>query len=152
VDAVAGHEDPGELLAVDVQQFARPLAFVAGDLAALDPRLETRAAVTAQDRVHRRGGDTGCPTDDVRPGLQLRPCPQDGLLDLPAHPARRMMRTRRPILESLTSAVPVDPLRAGLAGATNDRGRGRDRHPRTNKRDKPATLTLAERGTTMQLH
>jgi serine/threonine protein kinase HipA of HipAB toxin-antitoxin module len=88
----------------------------------------------------------------VRPGLQLGPRLQDRLLDLLLNAAWRAMRPRRPILKPLATPVPVDPLRSRLAGAADDRGRGRDRHPRTNKHDKPAPLTLAERGTTMQLH
>jgi hypothetical protein len=88
----------------------------------------------------------------VRSRLQLDARPQHRLLDLVVDTARRAVRPRRAILQALAATVPIDPLRAGLAGAANDRGRGRDRHPPTNKTDKPAPLTLAEHGTTMQLH
>jgi len=88
----------------------------------------------------------------VRPRLQLGTRLQHRLLDPPIGAARRAMRPRGAVLQPLATPVAVDPLRAGLAGAADDRGRGRDRHPRTNKPDQPTPLTLAERGTTMQLH
>jgi hypothetical protein len=88
----------------------------------------------------------------MRSGLQLDPRTQHRLLDLLLDTARRAVRPRRPILQPLATTVPIDPLRPRLAGAADDRGRGRDRHPRPDKTDKPSPLTLTERGTTMQLH
>ena len=71
-DAVAGPDDPAELLAVDVHELARPLALVADDLLRSAGGTSREQPMAAQDRVHRRGRQTERPADHVRARLQLR--------------------------------------------------------------------------------
>jgi hypothetical protein len=65
-DAVAGLDDPSELLDVDVHELSGSRALVADDLLASDWDTETRAAVAMQHRVHGGGSHSERPADHVR--------------------------------------------------------------------------------------
>ena len=80
-DAVAGPDDPPELLDVDVQQLTGALALVADDRLTRHARHQARAAVPAQDRVHGRGGEAERPAERVRAQTQLGAGTQHRLLD-----------------------------------------------------------------------
>ena len=63
---MAGTDDPPQPLHVDVQELARALALVADDRLKARARLEPRAAVAVQDRVHGRGGQPERPAERMR--------------------------------------------------------------------------------------
>ena len=68
--------DPAELLDVDVDQLARPLALVADDLGLGLERRQPAEPVPAQDQAH--GGDRSAqPPRDRRPGQALAAQRQD---------------------------------------------------------------------------
>jgi len=52
-DAVAGRDDPAQLLQVDVQELAGTLALVTNDSGTRLTRMQARAVVPGEDRVHR---------------------------------------------------------------------------------------------------
>jgi hypothetical protein len=113
-DAVAGLHDPAELLHVDVQELAGPLALVTHDLLPRRGRPQPRATVPPQDRMHRRGGNTGRPPDQMRAQLQLGTRPQHRLLDRLRCAPGRAVRPRGAIRKSLAAPGAVDPFRTGL--------------------------------------
>jgi hypothetical protein len=151
-DAMAGADDPAELLDVDVQQLARALALVADHLARRQGRPQPRAAVPAQDCVHGRGGEAERPAERVRAEAQLAAGAQDRLLDRRWRPPRRAARARGAIVEPLAAARPADPLRGRLPrAADHQRGSG-DRRACASERDEPLSLAAAESGISMKNH
>ena len=119
-DAMAGHDDPAELLDVDVQELARPLTLVADDLprSRLPPAASGHAGAGSR-ALSRRPGRAANRADAGRRATR------HVLAAPPAQPRRRpprrAMRPRRAIGQPLTAPSTADPLRRRLPRATHHR-------------------------------
>jgi hypothetical protein len=149
---IAAAGDPPQRLDVDVHELAGAGTLVADDRFPQRARPQPRAAVAAQDRVHRRGCETERPAERVRPQAQLAAGAQDRLLDGLRRSPRRAARARGAIVQTLAVPGASDPLGGGLARAADDERGGGDRRPGKDERHQALSLAVAERCISMKNH
>ena len=135
-----------------MEQLPGPLALVADDLGPRGALVQPRAAVPARIACTVEAASRSAQPSRCGPSNELRSRPQHRLLDRRRRPPRRAAGAGGAIVEALPAAGAADPLRAGLARAAHDRGRGRDRHSPGNQRDQAQPLAAAERGVSVKNH
>src|SRR6266566_3627346 len=125
MDALADRPETAELLDVDVNELARPLALVADDRAPCRSR-QPRDAIAAEHLPHGRGWQAELSGHDQRARLRVLARRQDPPLELPGQPAGLMPRHRRPVGERRPAALLVaapEPVTGGTARTASGRGR-----------------------------
>jgi hypothetical protein len=132
VDAVAATgTDPAQHLRVEMDELARPSAFVAHDRRSGFEPVEPGETLPAQDRVHARAGESCLPGEDVRPHPELASPSAQPFDDLGRVLARLVIDRARPVGEPAELGT-MPPRRAGLAADANGPSRRRDRPARSD--------------------
>ncbi len=122
-DAMADAVDAAELLGIEVQQFARPLALVAHDRRLRVQISEPAEPQPAQDTAHRRTRQAEL-FGDAAPALALSPQPLDRLVAFAGRRIAVSRGRRAAVLEGDLAArpIPLQPFVGPPYGQANRHG------------------------------